>query len=290
MYPAGVHGVRARTVDLATGVKLRLVESGPPHAPPLILLHGWGACLYGFRHAMTRLPDSGLRVIAVDLRGHGLSDHPRHRDAYSLDAYCNDVDALLDYLRLPAAALGGHSMGGGVALHYALRRPDRVTQLALINPTGLVPVAWVMVMRAVPRIVMRIGDRRLAPRWLVALILRHLAFAYSSRVSNGDVDEYWSATQISGYALAIRACIGEFDWSPLTDAQAASLDVPTTVVLGSRDSVVRNAHPSAQRLRGAKVHTIDGGHCVHEERPEVVYDIVADALRDRVIARPSSSK
>lgn len=281
MYPAGVPGVHARTVTLASGVNLRVVESGPVGGAPLVLLHGWGACLYSFRHALTILPSRGVRAIAVDLRGYGLSDHPRHEGAYSLDAYCADVEALLDALGLTAATLAGQSMGGGIALHYALRRPERVSGLALINPTSLVPVAWVGLMRFVPSALVRIGGKRLVPRWLAAFILRNLAFAYRSRVTERDVDEYWAATQVRGYVRAIRACIAEFDWRPLSKAVAASLSVPATVVLGSKDRVVRNAHRAAERLRGASVHVLDGGHCVHEERPDAVYEIISSAMAER---------
>ena len=48
-------------------------------ARPVVMLHGWGASLYMYRHALDRLPRPGLRAIAVDLRGYGLSDKPARR-------------------------------------------------------------------------------------------------------------------------------------------------------------------------------------------------------------------
>jgi len=280
IYPAGVPGVSARVVALSTGVKVRVAESGPVDGEPLVMLHGWGASLYMFRHALAMLPSYGVRAIAVDLRGYGLSDHPSGPGTYTLDAYFADVDAVLDALELPAASLLGQSMGGGLALRYALRRPERMTNLILINPTGLVPVPWVSLVGLVPRGAMEIIGERLVPRWLVAFILRNLAYADPSLVSQRDVDEYWAPTQISGYVRAVRRGIAEFDWRPVSAAEASSLTVPSVVILGTRDRVVRNAHEPAARLRGTQVHGVDGGHCAHEEHPEVVYKIVGALLAE----------
>src|SRR5882672_1127025 len=122
------------------------------------------------------LPSYGVRAIAVDLRGYGLSDHPGGSGAYTLDAYSADVDAVLDALGLPTASLLGQSMGGGLALRYALSRPERVTSLSLINPMGLVPLRWISLARVLPRGALETVGERLVPRWLVAFILRNLAF------------------------------------------------------------------------------------------------------------------
>jgi pimeloyl-ACP methyl ester carboxylesterase len=182
LFPAGISQFTSRLVSLATGVRLRVVESGPLAGPPVVMLHGWGACAYTFRHALASLPTHGFRAIAVDLRGHGLSDRPSVSGAYTLDAYAADLAALQDLLELPRVALLGHSMGGGLALRYALQRPQRVSALALVNPTGLVDVRWVALMRLVPRAMVQALGERLVPRWLVAFIMRRLAFADASGV------------------------------------------------------------------------------------------------------------
>jgi pimeloyl-ACP methyl ester carboxylesterase len=59
-----------RTLTLRSGIRTRIAERGPLDAPPVVMLHGWGASLYMYRHAFERLPASGLRTIAVDLRGY----------------------------------------------------------------------------------------------------------------------------------------------------------------------------------------------------------------------------
>jgi pimeloyl-ACP methyl ester carboxylesterase len=278
MYPASAPGVSSRFIQLGTGVQVRVAESGPANGAPVVLLHGWGASLYTFRHALESLPRAGFRAIAVDLRGFGLSGHPDTPRAFSLDAYLDDLDALADALALKRFALIGHSMGGGLALRYSLSRSNHVAALALINPTGLVHATALVLVRVAPRWVVESIGESLVPRWLVNVILQRVAFGDASRVTTRDVEEYWAATQIDGYMRAVRRTAAEFDWSPLTGQEARSLTVPALVVLGTRDVLVRNAAPSARGLSGASIAEVSGGHCVHEERPGEVYGLITPHL------------
>ena len=79
MFPAFAPHIAVRTVALRSGVRVRVAESGPSDGRPVVMLHGWGASLYMFRHALDRFPRAGIRAIAVDLRGYGLSDKPPAR-------------------------------------------------------------------------------------------------------------------------------------------------------------------------------------------------------------------
>lgn len=278
LFPAGLPSVSARYLTLSSGVCVRIVESGPAHGQPVVMLHGWGASAYMYRHALELLPPRGVRAIAVDLRGYGLSDKPTDEGAYTLDAYCSDVDALLDALQLTNVALIGQSMGGGLALRYALRNSARLSRLVLVNPVGLVSIAHLQTLRILPRTITATIGRRLVPRYAVDRILRYVAYADAAQPSERDVDEYWAPTQLPGFVNAARSALSEFDWRALTDREAASLRVPTTVILGTKDRLIRNAAPAAGRLYGSTVHSVAGGHCVLEENPTEVYDIVGSFL------------
>ena len=75
-----------------------------------------------------------------------------------------------------------------------------------------------------PRFLGRVVHERVVPRSLVALILRHLAYGDASRVTERDIDEYWAPTQLPGYVHAAHAALREFDWRPLTAAEACVID------------------------------------------------------------------
>jgi hypothetical protein len=148
IYPAGVRGVSARVVALSTGVKVRVAESGPVDGAAgdvarvgRVAVHvspGLAMPSYGCGPSPSICAATGCPIARAD-------------QARTLDAYSADVDAVLDALELPAASLLGQSMVADSHLRYALRRPERVTNLILINPTGLVPVPWVGLVGLMPR-------------------------------------------------------------------------------------------------------------------------------------------
>lgn len=220
----------------------------------------------------------GLRVIAADLRGFGLSDKPAARGEYSSANYRDDVDQLLDALGIERVALVGHSMGGGIALRYALDRPERVRALSLVSPTNLVEIPLLTLPRLAPRFLVRLFGRRLVPRFGIELILRRIAYGNAALVTDETVDEYWAPTQLAGYVNAARSTLSEFDWKPISHERAQGLAVPTVVMLGTQDRLVRGATVAARSLRGASVHELATGHCVHEELPERAYEVIARHL------------
>ena len=277
VFPARSRDISARIVSLRNGVRVRVVEGGATTvgAHPALLLHGWGASAYSFRHAFDRLGGQGMRVIAADLRGFGLSDKPSAAGAYSLANYREDVDQLLAALGIERASLVGHSMGGGVALKYALERPERVSSLSLISPTNLVGIPLLTLPKLAPRFIARLLGRRLVPRFGIELILRQVAYGNTALVTDETIDEYWAPTQFPGYVYAARSSLSEFDWEPIDRERAGSLTVPTVVILGVQDRLIRGATEAARSLRGASVHEFATGHCVHEELPEPVYEIIA---------------
>lgn len=279
MYPAGIPSVSVRRLRLRSGLELRVLESGPGDGAPALFLHGWGASSYSFRHALSLLPTRGIRVIAVDLRGFGLSDKPMQRGEYSLGRYVADLENVLDELALSRPVLVGHSMGGGVGLHYAIQNGARIAGVALINPVGLAPLKLLGLARVSPRWPFRVFDGRMTPRWMIRFILRHIAYGNAALVTEDVIDEYWSPTQLPGFGYATRAAVDEFDWSPVGALEAVDLAVPCVVILGDSDRLVQNARSDAQRLPGAAVHEFSGGHCVHEEEPGRVYEVIAQFVQ-----------
>jgi len=97
---------------------------------PLVCLHGITAQHRAF-NGLARNLVPAHSLAAVDLRGRGGSDKPD--SGYGLDAHASDVIRILDHLGLESAVLVGHSMGGFVALQTALRHPNRVRAIVLLD-------------------------------------------------------------------------------------------------------------------------------------------------------------
>lgn len=99
---------------------------------PVLALHGFAGAGAEWDAVASRL---GRAVFAPDLLGHGRSPAPVDPGAYDLDRTIGRLLALLDRLALPRVALLGYSLGGRIAIHLALRAPERVAALALIGAT-----------------------------------------------------------------------------------------------------------------------------------------------------------
>jgi 2-succinyl-6-hydroxy-2,4-cyclohexadiene-1-carboxylate synthase len=97
---------------------------------PLLLLHGFSGSVRAWDDVRPAL-GSFAKLISIDLIGHGRSAAPDDPGRYSLDWSSRDLVVLLDELNLGAVDVLGYSMGGRVALHFALQAPERVRTLIL---------------------------------------------------------------------------------------------------------------------------------------------------------------
>jgi pimeloyl-ACP methyl ester carboxylesterase len=126
----GQYDVRDERVVLSTGMTFHIRMHGAEDAPPLIFLHGVFAAAISFDVLCRLLARCGRRVIAIDQRGHGGSDHAAD---YAWERWVGDIESILDALELGPVDLAGHSMGAGHAGRFAALHPGRVRRLALLE-------------------------------------------------------------------------------------------------------------------------------------------------------------
>jgi pimeloyl-ACP methyl ester carboxylesterase len=116
--------------------------------PPVVLLHGIGSAATGFAGVMGRLVHEVERIVAPDYPGHGFSGEASV--PLTPDALFRMIDNALDDLLDRPALLVGNSLGGAVALTFAIRRPERVRGLVLVSPAGgrVSDAEWAAIRRA----------------------------------------------------------------------------------------------------------------------------------------------
>jgi pimeloyl-ACP methyl ester carboxylesterase len=112
------------------GVTLRARDWGG-EGQPLVLLHGLASNARIWDGVAPRLVGAGLRVVALDLRGHGESEQPD--DGYDFASVGQDVSSALAGLELERPVLVGHSWGAHVALQYAAERPGALAGLVMVD-------------------------------------------------------------------------------------------------------------------------------------------------------------
>jgi 2-succinyl-6-hydroxy-2,4-cyclohexadiene-1-carboxylate synthase len=229
-------------------------------APPLVLVHGMAGGRGDWNRLLAALPPD-CPTLRYDLRGFGRSTTD-DRDY----AHADDLLALFDALDIESAPLLGLSMGGGVALNFALSHPERVSRLILISP-ALIGWEWSAEWKALWRGVSsaaREGNVALArERWF-----QHPMFAVAR---NGDA--------AGDLREAIAAYSGR-QW--LRDPQRAELPdidrlhtlaMPTLLLTGEHDVADLRLIAEVIAAAAPKVRRIDyagAGHMLHLERPAEV--------------------
>ncbi|MBU0494717.1 MAG: alpha/beta fold hydrolase [Chloroflexi bacterium] len=241
--------------------------AGPADGPPVVLLHGWGASWHYWQWALPALAAAGFRAYAPDLIGHG--DTAKPPLAYGGDDYLNFAGRLIDHLGLKQLVLGGHSLGGYIALRYALEYPDRVQKLVLISPLyqkdqlpvpqGLLPLVTTPLRAAWWLTPAQLID--LAARTVRESPERILPVSFSRQV----ILDYKRATP------RIATDIAGFD--DLTP-DLGRITVPALVFWGSQDLLALESFTHlAQALPNAQAHyTPAAAHAAHVETLVTFHD------------------
>ena len=266
------------------------VDMAAPDRPPVLLLHGGGTDSAHLSWALTipALVQAGLRVFAPDWPGFGQSDYP---DApYSLDYYVGLLPRLMDALGIERASLVGISMGGGVALGCALRYPQRVARLVLVDSYGLqtrVPYPWLSALTVRLPWINEITWAWMArSRAMTAWALRAI-FADPSHATPELVDEAWAEVRRPGAGRAWRAFQrNEAGWSRVRTSyldELGQVSAPVLLVHGARDTLVplQWAQEAQRRLPNARLEVLpDCGHWAQREQPDVFNRLVAAFLTE----------
>jgi pimeloyl-ACP methyl ester carboxylesterase len=114
---------------------LSYLEAGPADGPVLLLLHGLLSDATTWDRAIVPLAERGLRVIALDLPGHGES--AKLPGPYLLPDFAIALDEFFDVIGVAAATVCGHSFGGAITVHFGYHYPHRVTRQVLVSAGGL---------------------------------------------------------------------------------------------------------------------------------------------------------
>jgi pimeloyl-ACP methyl ester carboxylesterase len=264
MYPAGEQNVTARFISLASGLSVRVVESGSANSPPVVLVPGWACTAWVFHETLPALAGAGFRAIAVELKGHGLSDKPPDEAEYTVESMRDHLVDILNALSLPVTGLVGHSMGASVAAHAAAVIPDRVSGLALVAPVGFAGVRGLSLFRL-------LTPASIIP-WLPAMASRlvvktMLEIVYGDLRDPGqrDVDEFRAPAQFPGFTRSLRHLLHAFDWK----RPFPKLALPHFVIAGTRDHL--SLAKDAQRYSDRPALVIEGaGHVLFSEAPDLV--------------------
>jgi pyruvate dehydrogenase E2 component (dihydrolipoyllysine-residue acetyltransferase) len=256
----------------ADGLRLRYVALGEGASVPVLLLHGFGADLNTWMFTQPALAE-GRRVIALDLPGHGGSAKElRGADAQDFAAI---VGRAADALGIERMHLVGHSMGGGIAISFALRQPERAATLSLIASASLGPEINAAFIDGFVR-----AARRREAAEVLGLLVHDPALV--SRTMVEDVLRY---KRLDGVPAALTRIAEE--WFPQGRQRAglgeavAGLKISVQIIWGREDRIIPVAHAEALAAR-LPVHIIEqSGHLPHMEKAGEVNRLLSRLIENQ---------
>lgn len=281
------YGFITRQVQLDS-LQINYIEAGKGEA--LIMIHGLGGNASHWKRNITTLSKK-YRCIAVDLPGYGNSTPANRTDAAAqLDFYAEVITSLLQKLKIPAAAVMGHSMGGQVSMILALKYPALVKQLVLVAPAGLETFT-----DAEANVLTTYATAAFYEKQDSAAIVKSYRsnFFQMPDAAQDLVKERIALKNCGGFAaycrqipMGVKGMLGH----PVKN-ELKQIRQPVLVLFGEQDVLIPNKllHPSltvaeiatiAKTIPGSTVQVIpEAGHLLQFEKPEAVNDAVIHFLQ-----------
>ena len=223
---------------------------------PLVVIHGGGGGAKSWLENLTKL-SKHYTVYAPDLPGFGHSQSIGN--SFHMSEYVEFIKDFTKSLELERFHLVGHSIGGGIAVHFALKYPLKIKRLVLVSSMflGKEIALWARFLSA-PALIKSLGEAGIAIfkaiRWLIKLLYAPFEFVFP-----------FSRVQM-GIGKAVMTLRGQ---TTVLLSRLSELIMPTLLVWGARDGIVpvTHAYAAAKVIPECKLHVFEGcGHIVHKEK------------------------
>lgn len=266
-----VQGIRTHYFDMGSGF-------------PVVFVHGLGAWSYSWRNNLEATAKLGYRVIALDLKGFGLTQKPEPitDEDYSVADQARFLKRFLEALWIPKADIVGNSMGGSIALYFAATYPEATSRIVLVDPACYKQRFPFLLWMTKAPILGRVSE------WFMGkssakMVLKQV-YADPKKVTDEMIEAYAMPLSLDGGKRAFRMAAKRLvpkDYERVIAAYK-EIQAPALVVWGEKDRWIspKMGQRLSKDLPYAKLAILkDCGHMPMEECPEKFNKLLASFLK-----------
>lgn len=257
---------------LPSGAEAHIRDEGDKSKPPLIFIHGAYSSLHSWEPLVAELKKE-YRLISFDLPGHGLTGATPQED-YSNIAMTNFTREVIELYDFETVTLVGNSIGGAVALRYALMYPRDVDALVLVSSSGMdrnqsgeAPGAFGLTRSNIALPLMRY----FTPKFMLASALEEVVGEPEKFITDEMVTRYWHLLRMAGTRDAAIKRLSESHLEPSLQPLLRAVDPPTLLLWGSQDRLIDPKYgiDMNTKIIGSLLKLYpQAGHLAHEEAPQ----------------------
>ena len=264
------------TVANINSVNLNYEVTG--QGPAVVLIHGGNGSTQDWSNQIAVLSPK-YKVVALDIRGHGKSASPKNETEYSIPIFAEDVLGLVDLLGISTCCLIGHSLGGYIALEFAVSYQDRMAGLVLVDTASEQLVEDSKTTQLLQKLYQLAASQGI-----------EAAFEYDDQFNPTKIERLKKHPElrqkspqtkqmpsVAGYIYCPRAVAR---WQPVTP-RLSEIKVPTLIYRGEEDKPFVEAVKILKKgIIGSELETIKGvGHNPHQDAPEIFNQILLKFLK-----------
>jgi pimeloyl-ACP methyl ester carboxylesterase len=247
---------------------------------PVVLLHGAGvdSAMLSWREVMNAMPER-YRVYAIDLLGYGKSDRPEGMAGKEFyQKHISAVESVVEQLHIGKFVLSGLSMGGAIAIGYALKNQDQVTALIPVDSWGLVkkmPMHGLYYWYVNTSLLKASYSQFAKYRWMVKWSLEYSLIGDQTKITKAVIDEVFALCQIPNPEKSMqdyqRSSLTKRGIIPDYTEDIKELRMPVLFMNGEKDALVKakDVAKASQSVKNGKLYIMKGcKHWSQKERPE----------------------
>lgn len=245
---------------------------------PLVLIHGGGSWLFSYRNNIEEL-SKYYKVYAVDMPGHGYTTS-NTEVKYDLDTYADFLKEFLDSQQISKARIVGHSWGGGWALYFTEKYPQMVSQLALLDSSGLDRpdqsewkyFEYPMIGEIISKCINKNNTKNSLKKM----------FVDQSIITDSYVEEIYTPLSYQENRKAQVLAQRNLNWK-ITEENIEKVTQSTLIIFGDKDCYFDKKYQDElhSKLQKSKLIVIENtSHMPHEEKYEYIDSLLLEFFRE----------